>query len=126
MSTGQIDWTAAARSLSEGRFPPGVVYVAVRTPLGSAYVDPGAAAGDSRTQAILRDLGIEVEVGFGAIPMAAAEEPSLWGSLGTFGLLAAGGLALAILPRPANALAALAAAGIAAARVWWVPAPEAA
>jgi hypothetical protein len=93
---GAADFLAA---LTAGSIPPGLVYVQIDTPLGSAVVDPGASAQDSTTQSILQALGISVTFGFGAAPAPAPGQAQLGENLGTLGLLAAGGVALWLLSR---------------------------
>lgn len=98
-----------ARSRRLGQLPPeiisaitqpGLVYVAVRSPLGVAVVDPFAASQDETTNQIMQRLGITVEVGFGPPPAGLLEEAAaapLSEGLKMAGLLLLGGLGLLFL-----------------------------
>ncbi len=79
--------------------PPGVVYVGLRTPIGSAVIDPFAAAQDPQTQRILQALGIDVTIGLGSPPPELAEEPPLGRNLAILGLLGVGVLLMAFSGR---------------------------
>lgn len=104
------DLATIANAIASGSLPPGVVYLHLSTPLGSAYIDPGAGGPNSTARQILDALGIEATIGFGEIPAAAANEPSLSSNLGLLGLLAAG--ALVVWLRPSVTTVALVGGGL--------------
>ena len=75
-------------ALANQQLPPGLLYVAIRTPLGDAYVDPGAVSQDQTTQEILDRLGVSASLEFGAAPEATLTSGRLTENIGAalFGL----------------------------------------
>ena len=91
---------AIQEAITEGGLvPPGVMHVALRTPLGNAYIDPFAAAQDEGTQRTMAALGITAEIILGRAPAGEAAGPSLTENLKVLGLVGAGLLALALFSR---------------------------
>lgn len=91
---------AIQQAIGDGTLvPPGVMYVALETPLGNAYIDPFAAAQDPVTQQRLVMLGINVTLGLGASPAGESAGPSLTENLKVLGLVGAGLLAVMFLSR---------------------------
>jgi hypothetical protein len=88
-----------------GLLGPGMLYVKLATPLGSAVVDPFASAQDPTTQRIMQRLGIQLTVGFGPAPAPEPGETNLFDNLMTGVPLALGAVVLWLRPRWSTALA---------------------
>lgn len=70
--------------------PPGAVHLIVRTPLGTAVVDPFTPERSDTARAIMDALGIEVELRLGPVPDEDLAAPGLGEGLGS--LLMIGGV----------------------------------
>jgi hypothetical protein len=78
---------------------PGLMYVQLATPLGTAVIDPFAAAQDATTQAIMQRLGIQVTIGFGPAPAPDPASGDLFANLSLAIPLALGAIAFLIRPK---------------------------
>ena len=97
MRLGQLDIPTLFSEL-----PPGMLTLALATPVGTALIDPLATAQNSATQAILNALGISLTLYVGDVPadvQAAAAATPLSQGLQTAGWIALGLVGLVLAPR---------------------------